>query len=160
MVAGRAGGDDRSVQEQGAVGDPARSINAAGWSRSLGHDQAQLCNQAQRVLAIGGQRPVDERGRLLHEADLPAQIALTMDNLTAVVVEAGMAFADVVHLRVHTTDIAAYRDAQFVVAEHLATHGATTPVTVVEVACLAIPGMEVEMDGLAIRAGPSPAPNP
>lgn len=161
MVTGPTGRDDRVVQEQAAaVGDPPRSINEAGWSRPLGHDQAHLCSRVQSVLAIGGQRPVDDLGRLLHEADLPAQLALTLDNLTAVVLKAGMSFADLVHLRVHTTDITAYLDAQFVVLEHLAAHGATTPVTVVEVACLAIPGMEIEIDGLAVRADPPTKGNP
>lgn len=138
-----------------AVGDRATSVNAVDWSRRLGHDQAQLRSQVHSVLAIGGQRPVDDRGRLLHEGDLPAQIALTMDNLTDVVLEAGLALTDLVHMRVHATDIAAYLDSQFVVMEHLAAHRATTPVTAIEVAGLAIPGMDIEIDGLAVRAGPS-----
>ncbi len=141
------------MQEQAAiVGGAATSVNAADWSRSIGHDQAQLRTPVQSLLSIGGQRPVDDLGLLLHEGDLPAQIALTLDNLTAMVVAAGMAFTDLVHLRVHTTDIAGYLDVQFVVTEHLTAYGAATPVTVLEVACLAIPGMEIEIDGFAVRA--------
>lgn len=137
------------------AGNPGISINAAGWSRRLGHDQAQLHRRVQCLLVIGGQRPVDSCGRLLHEADTPAQIALTLDNLTAVLLEAGMSLTDLVHLRVHTTDIAAYLDSQFVLTEHLEVQHVTTPVTVVEVTRLAIPGMEIEIDALAVRANPS-----
>ncbi|CAN5606738.1 hypothetical protein BH24ACT4_BH24ACT4_13120 [soil metagenome] len=87
----------------------------------------------------------------MHEGDTVAQVALALDNLTAVVVAAGMTLADLAHLRVHATSAVALLDAQFVVGEHLAEHAVTAPVTTVEVCGLAIAGMEVEIDGLAVR---------
>ena len=128
----------------------ARSVNPVDWSRRLGHDQAQLRDGVRSILTIGGQRPVDAEGRLMHEGDTVAQVALALDNLTAVIVAAGMTLADLVHLRVQTTSLAALVDAQFVVCEHLAEHAVTTPVTTIEVSGLAIAGMEVELDGLAV----------
>lgn len=127
------------------------SVNAVDWSRRLGHDQAQLRHGVSSILTIGGQRPVDTQGRLLHEGDPAAQAALALDNLTAVLAAAGMTLADLAHLRVHTTSRASLLDAQFVVVEHLADHAAATPVTTIEVSGLAITGMEVEIDGLAVR---------
>ena len=129
----------------------ARSVNAASWSRQLGHDQAQRRDGASTILAIGGQRPVDSEGRLMHEGDAIAQVALALDNLTAVVLAAGMTLADLAHLRIHATSRASLLDAQFVVREHLVEHAVTTPITTVEVSGLAIAGMEVEIDGLAMR---------
>lgn len=121
------------------------------WSQLLGHDQGQLRHRVHSILTIGGQRPVDAQGRLMHEGDTVAQVALALDNLTAVVVAAGMTLADLAHLRVHATSAVALLDAQFVVDEHLAQHDVTAPVTTVEVCGLAIAGMEVEIDGLAVR---------
>jgi enamine deaminase RidA (YjgF/YER057c/UK114 family) len=130
------------------------SVNVAGWSRRLGRDEGQLRTGAHAILTIGGQRPVDADGCLLHEGDTVAQIALALDNLTEVVRAAGMTLADLAHLRVHVTSHAALLDAQLVVNEHLTEHHATTPVTFVEVSGLALAGMDVEVDGLAMRTDP------
>lgn len=127
------------------------SLNPFPWSQRVRCDQGQLRTGVQAIVTIGGQRPVDAQGRLLHEGDLAAQLALTLDNLTEVVLEAGLRLTDLAHLRLHTTDIVALLDVAFVVTEHLAAHGATTPVTTVEVSGLAIAGMQVEIDGLAVR---------
>lgn len=137
-----------------------RPVNAVDWSRRLGHDQGQLRHGVSSILTIGGQRPVDNEGRLLHEDDIVAQVALALDNLTAVVLAAGMTLADLAHLRVHTTNISALRDAQLVVQEHLGDHALTTPVTTIEVSGLAIAGMEVEIDGLAVRTDHPTEGNP
>lgn len=137
-----------------------RPVNAVDWSRRLGHDQGQLRHGVRSILTIGGQRPVDVQGRLLHEGDTVAQVALALDNLTAVVLAAGMTLADLAHLRVHTTSLAALLDAQFVVEEHLGEHAVTTPVTTIEVSGLAIAGMEVEIDGLAVRTDHPTEGNP
>jgi len=157
MVVARRDRDDREVPDIDSTLPPvsgsAASINAAVWSRQLGHDQAQLRAGIESILTIGGQRPVDAGGLLLHEDDLAAQIALTLDNLTDVVTEAGMSFADVAHLRIHTISVEALRECHFVLTEHLDAHGATPPITVVGVTALSIPGMQVEIDGLAVRAG-------
>lgn len=116
-----------------------------------GHDQGQLRTEVAAILTIGGQRPVDAKGRLLHEGDMAAQLALALANLTAVVLDSGMALTDIAHLRIHTTDIASLLDVQFVVSERLAEQGATPPISIVEVSRLALPGMELEIDGLAVR---------
>lgn len=110
------------------------------------------------VVTFSGQRPVDARGRLLHEGDLAAQLALALANLTEEVHAAGMELADVARLRIHTTDLVALNDLAFVVTELLAAHGATTPVTTVEVGRLAVAGMQVEIDALAVRATPRVEP--
>lgn len=130
------------------------SINVAGWARRLGRDEGQVREPATAILTIGGQRPVDAAGRLLHEGDTVAQVALALDNLTEVVMAAGMTVADLAHLRVYVTSQAALLDAHLVVNEHLAEHHATTPVTLVEVSGLALAGMDVEVDGIAIRTDP------
>ncbi len=132
------------------------SLNPLPWSQRIACDQGQLRTGVHAIVTIGGQRPVDTQGRLLHEGDLAAQLALTLDNVTEVVLQAGLQLTDLAHLRVYTTDIVALLDVAFVVAEHLAAHGATTPVTTIEVSSLAIAGMQVEIDGLAVRTSSRP----
>lgn len=164
MVVRRPGIDDApmghisltSATNNGTATVGTTSLNPVPWSLRLGHDQGQLRDEAQTILTIGGQRPVNAEGQLLHEGDVAAQLALTLDNLTDVVRQAGMEVTDLAHLRIHTTDIIALLDVGFVVIEHLAAHGATTPVTTIEVSGLAIAGMEVEIDGLAVRTTPRP----
>jgi enamine deaminase RidA (YjgF/YER057c/UK114 family) len=129
----------------------ARSVNPVDWSRRLGHDQGQSRDAVRTILTIGGQRPVDAQGRLVHEGDPVAQAALALDNLIDVVEAAGLALADLAHRRIHATSHAALLDAQFVVTEHLGERAAATPVTAIEISGLAIAGMEVEIDGLAVR---------
>lgn len=133
-----------------------RAVNPSPWSKARGHDQALRLVRPGVMLVIGGQRPVDDIGRLLHAGDAAAQVALTLDNITSVVQEAGLDLADLVHLRIHATGRDALRDACDVVREHLSEHGLTTPVTTVTVAGLAVAGMEIEIDGLAIRQQPQP----
>lgn len=160
MVVEQRGSDDapmRHTSPTAAIpsGSPVTgvitSLNPFPWSQRVGCDQGQLRTDVQAIVTIGGQRPVDAQGRLLHEGDLAAQLALTLDNLTEVVFAAGLRLTDLAHLRVHTTDIVALLDVDFVVTEHLAAHGATTPVTTLEVSGLAVAGMQVEIDGLAVR---------
>lgn len=115
-----------------------------------GHDQAQLRTGISAILTIGGQRPVDGQGRLLHEGDTAAQLALALANVVEVVVAAGMTLTELAYLRICTTDLPGLLDVQFVVDEHLAQHGATPPISIVEVSRLAIAGMDLEIDGLAI----------
>lgn len=142
--------------DDGAV-EKLTSLNPAPWSQRRGHDLGQLRTGAHTILTIGGQRPVDADGRLLHEGDLAAQLALALHNLTDVVLQAGMELVDLAHLRVYTTDMPALVEVEFVVAEHLAGHGATTPITTVEVGRLALPGMAVEIDALAVCSTPCAA---
>lgn len=142
-------GSDGSVAVPATT--PATSVNPVPWSRRLGHDLGQIRTDAGAILVIGGQRPVDASGRLLHEGDMAAQLALALDNVSAVLEAAGLELTDLAHLRIHTTAIDALLDVQFVVDEHLAEVGATPPLTLIEVSRLAIAGMGVEIDGLAIR---------
>lgn len=125
-------------------------VNPVRWAEPLGFDQGQVRTGPTSILTISGQGPVDADGVLLHEGDVAAQLALTLANLSAVLVEAGMTMADVAMLRTYTTDIDAALAVWDTVAEHLGSLGATPPMTLVQVTRLSRPGMVVEIDGLAI----------
>jgi enamine deaminase RidA (YjgF/YER057c/UK114 family) len=74
------------------------------WLLKLGFDQAQLIEGHRRQLLCGGQDAVDADGNAQHPGDMAAQLELSLDNLEAVLAEAGMTLANVVRLNVYTTD--------------------------------------------------------
>jgi enamine deaminase RidA (YjgF/YER057c/UK114 family) len=126
-------------------------INPTAWSSTYRYDQGQLRSDPIQILTVAGQGSVDEQGRLLHEGDIAAQIALAVANLADVIATAGMTFADVAQLRIYVTDIEAALDAYEAVIERLDEAAAAPPATLVEVTALRIPGMAVAIDAIAIR---------
>jgi enamine deaminase RidA (YjgF/YER057c/UK114 family) len=91
--------------------------------------------------------PVDERGRLLHEDDYPAQLALALARIEATLARSGRAPRDLVELRVRTTDTRAFSAARDVLEERLEAVHAHPVTTVVEVAELPPPGTLVTLGG-------------
>lgn len=89
--------------------------------------------------------PVDELGRLLHEDDYPAQLALALARLEATLARTGRSPRDLVELRVTTTDRHAFSAAADVLEERLAVVHARPVTTVVEVAELPPPGTLVAL---------------
>jgi enamine deaminase RidA (YjgF/YER057c/UK114 family) len=64
----------------------------------LGFDQAQLVKGHRRELICSIQDAVDADGNSQHAGDMAAQLGLALDNLEAVLAEAGMSLANVVRL--------------------------------------------------------------
>jgi enamine deaminase RidA (YjgF/YER057c/UK114 family) len=80
------------------------SINPVPWSLNLGFDQAQVIEGHRRQLVCSGQDAVDAEGNAQHPGDMAAQLALSIDNLEAVLAAAEMTLGNVVRLTVYTTD--------------------------------------------------------
>jgi enamine deaminase RidA (YjgF/YER057c/UK114 family) len=130
--------------------DPLR-INPTRWSSHYCYDQAQLRPAPAVVLTIAGQGSVDEDGELVHAGDLAAQLALTVVNIEQVLAGAGMDLRDVLRLTVYTVDVDGLLAVYPVLAERLAAAGATPPATLLGVARLPLPGMDVLIDVTAGR---------
>lgn len=81
------------------------SLNPWSWSLKLGFDQAQLVEGHRRELICSGQDAVDADGNSQHPGDMAAQLGLALDNLEAVLADAGMTPANVVRLNIYTTDV-------------------------------------------------------
>lgn len=127
------------------------AINPTDWSRALGFDQGQLRTAPTAVLTIAAQGSVDDRGRLMHEDDDAAQLALALAHVEAVLEQAGMRCTDLAQLHVYTTDLDRLMTVYDTLVEHLAESGARPPTTFLEVARLALPGMTVALEALAIQ---------
>lgn len=125
-----------------------RYMNPWTWQDEYGYAQANEVSGARRTLVCSGQGSVDEEGRPVHEGDMRAQVALTMDNLEAVLREAGMGLSDVVRLNHYTTDVDAFFGAMDIVAARM--EGNRPSSTLLGVTRLAFPEMMVEIEATAM----------
>ena len=127
-----------------------RIINPWNWQDQLGFVQAHEVSGAQRVLLCAGQTSVDGEGRPVHSGDMRAQLVLALDNLEAVLREAGLTLADIVRLNYYTTDVDAFFGASGIVMERLAGSGCRPADTLLGVARLAFPELLVEIEATAV----------
>lgn len=126
------------------------AVNPVTWSLEMGFNQGEVVSGATRTLYISGQTAMSADGRPEHDGDMAAQLALAVDNLTAVLDEAGMTLADLVRLNVYTTDVDALLPHYGLLAARLGAAGVAPTTTMLGVARLAIPGQLVELQGTAV----------
>jgi enamine deaminase RidA (YjgF/YER057c/UK114 family) len=123
-------------------------VNPWSWSLRFGFDQAELIDGPQRLLVCSGQTAVDGDGNAQHPGDMAAQLGLALDNLEAVLADAGMTLTDVVRLNVYTTDVDALLGQFTVVADRFG--AARYASTLLGVTRLASPELLVELEATAV----------
>ncbi|GAA2205647.1 hypothetical protein GCM10009850_011050 [Nonomuraea monospora] len=126
------------------------AINPWPWSVELGYHQGEAVSGHTRTLYCSGQTAMSSDGKPQHDGDMAAQLALSLDNLEAVLAEAGMSLADLVRLNVYTTDVELLFQHYGVLAGRLGAAGVAPPTTMLGVTRLAIPTLMVELEGTAI----------
>ncbi len=126
------------------------AVNPVSWSVALGFNQGEIVSGHTRTLYCSGQTAMNADGEPQHDGDMAAQLALSLDNLEAVLAEAGMALANLVRLNVYTTDVDLLLPHYGAVATRLGAAGVAPATTMVEVTRLAIPGQMVELEGTAV----------
>ena len=126
------------------------AINPVTWSLNLGFNQAEVVAGHSRTLYCSGQTATSADGRPLHDGDMAAQLALSLDNLEAVLSEAGMSLANLVRLNVYTTDVELLFEHYGVLASRLGAAGVAPTTTMLGVSRLALPGQLVEFEGTAV----------
>ena len=119
------------------------AINPWDWSVRFGFNQAELIESPTKWLVCSGQTAIDGDGNVQHAGDMAGQVALAIENLAAVLAEAGMTMEDVVRITAYTTDVDAFlrvrRDAP------------TSAYTLIGVSRLAYPELMVELEAIAVR---------
>jgi enamine deaminase RidA (YjgF/YER057c/UK114 family) len=126
------------------------AVNPVPWSLELGFNQGELVSGHTRTLYCSGQTAMNADGKPEHDGDLPAQLALSLDNLEAVLTEAGMTLTNLVRLNVYTTDVDLLFPHYGVLAARLAAAGVKPTTTMLGVTRLAIPGQLVELEATAV----------
>lgn len=120
------------------------------WSAELGYHQGELVAGHTRTLFCAGQTAMNGDGKPQHAGDMAKQLALSLDNLEAVLAEAGMSLANLVRLNVYTTDVDQLFPHYGVLAARLGAAGVAPPTTMLGVTRLAIPELMVELEGTAV----------
>jgi enamine deaminase RidA (YjgF/YER057c/UK114 family) len=126
------------------------AVNPWEWSLQFGFNQGEVVEEQTRVLVCAGQTAVDGDGTPQHSGDMAAQIALALDNLEAVLAEAGMTLANVVRLNIYTTDVDALLQHVAVLGERTGAAGVMPPGCLIGVARLAFPDLMVEFEATAM----------
>lgn len=125
-------------------------VNPWSWSLGFGFNQAELVEGAGRVLVLSGQAAAAADGTPQHAGDLPAQVSLSLDNIEAVLREAGMTLGNVVRINVFTTDVDAMMGSWEDLAKRFSAAGVRPTSTLVGVTRLAFPEMMVEIEATAV----------
>jgi enamine deaminase RidA (YjgF/YER057c/UK114 family) len=128
-----------------------RAVNPWTWQDEFGYVQANEVSGVERVLVCAGQTSVDADGQPLHEGDMGAQVGQALDNVEAVLTEAGFTLADVVRLNYYVTDVDAFLHAGELYGARLAQAGCRPAATLLGVARLAYPSLLVEIEATAMR---------
>jgi enamine deaminase RidA (YjgF/YER057c/UK114 family) len=126
------------------------AVNPVTWSVEMGFNQGELVSGHTRTLYCSGQTAMGGDGRPRHDGDMAAQLALSLDNLEAVLAGAGMSLANLVRLNVYTTDVDELFPHYGVLASRLGRAGVAPATTMFGVIRLAIPGQLVELEGTAV----------
>lgn len=126
------------------------AVNPVTWSAELGFNQGEVVSGHTRTLYISGQTAMSGDGKPQHDGDMAAQLALSIDNLEAVLGEAGMSLANLVRLNVYTTDVDLLFQHYGVLAGRLGAARVAPTTTMLGVTRLAIPGQLVELEGTAV----------
>ena len=126
------------------------AINPWTWSAELGYNQGEIVSGQTRTLYCAGQTAMRGDGKPQHAGDMAAQVALSLDNLEAVLGEAGMSLTNIVRLNVYTTDVDGLFENYGVLASRLGAAGVAPPTTMLGVTRLAIPELMVELEATAV----------
>lgn len=126
------------------------AVNPWAWSVEMGYNQGEIVSGHTRTLYCAGQTAMSGDGKPEHPGDMAAQLALSLDNLEAVLGEAGMSLASLVRLNVYTTDVDRLFEHYGVLASRLGAAAVAPSTTMLGVARLALPDLMVELEGTAV----------
>ncbi|MFD6532781.1 Rid family hydrolase [Streptomyces sp. NPDC060184] len=115
-----------------------------------------MYNRAVRVesprnwLFVSGHEARDEDGAIACAGDMAGQMRLTLVRLGQTVAEAGMTMADVVQIRIFTTDLADCKAHYAVLLDGLAAVRCRPASLLAEVSALSDPDMLIEIEAVAV----------
>jgi enamine deaminase RidA (YjgF/YER057c/UK114 family) len=126
-------------------------LNPDGLPTNPAFSQAVAVEGAARTVYVGGQNGVDAHGSV--EPGIRAQTARALRNLETVLQVAGTTLDRVVKWNVLVVSGASIREAVAAFAEVWGERGDPPAITVAVVEALARPGLEVEIDAIAVAGG-------
>ena len=128
-------------------------VNPWTWQDHYGFVQGLDISGGQRVLMCAGQTSNDADGNPIHAGDMAGQISQSLDNLEAVLNQAGLKLSDVVRLNIYTTDVDQFLNhmgTAEVYGKRLAEGGCRPASTLLGVTSLWHPDILVELEATAV----------
>ena len=126
------------------------AINPWRWQDDFDFSHAIEVRGAQRIVFCAGQISADADGKPVHPGDILAQFHCALDNIEAVLREAGLGLGDVVRLNYYVTDIPAFLETVPKVGVRLKEAGCKPASTLLGVVRLAEPGWMIEIEATAV----------
>ncbi len=126
-----------------------KPVNPWSWSLNVGYNQGEIIEGVNRQLICAGQTSVDADGNPLHAEDMRKQIALSLDNLEAVLTAADMTLANITRLVIYTTDVDEAMKHFDQLGARFGPLNAAPPMTLLGVTRLAIPALMFEIEATA-----------
>ena len=124
-------------------------VNPWSWSLKFGFNQAEIIEGHRKQLICAGQTSIDSEGNPQHPNDMRAQMILALENLKAVLAEADMSLADVVQLKIYSTDMDEMMNNFDVFRTYFGDLDIAPPMSVLGVTRLALPPLMFEIDATA-----------
>jgi enamine deaminase RidA (YjgF/YER057c/UK114 family) len=128
----------------------AEVINPWTWQEQYGFVHGNVVPAGARTLYVAGQASTDDEGNPVHDGDMVAQVAQSIDNIERVLDKAGMSLADVVRLNIFTTDVDAFFGAHPTLVARFDAAGCKPASTLLGVSRLAFPQLLVELEATAV----------
>jgi enamine deaminase RidA (YjgF/YER057c/UK114 family) len=128
-----------------------KAYNPWTWQDQFDFSHAIEVAEITRTVYCSGQISVDTEGSPLHPGDMKAQFECALDNLEAVLGQAGLKLADVVRLNYYVTDVPAFLEAAPTVGVRLKAAGCKPSSTLLGVTRLAMPECMIELEATAIE---------
>lgn len=125
------------------------AINPWTWQDARGFTQAWRVRAVDSTLFLSGQGPLDADGHLVGEHDFDAQVRQTFDNMVAVLQQAEYTVTDIVKVTVYLTDTSLLPRYSRIKADYIP--GPQPASTAIGVPSLALPGMQIEIEAVAIH---------
>ena len=123
-------------------------VNPWSWQDAAGFSQAWRVDGARSLVFVSGQGAISADGQVVGEGDFERQTTQVFENLRAVLEQAGAGLDAIVKLTVYLTDIATLRDFGRIKAGFI--DGKQPASTAVGVTSLALPGMMIEVEAIAV----------
>ncbi|MEM6675818.1 MAG: RidA family protein [Planctomycetota bacterium] len=128
------------------------AVRPDGWKPARGYENGILVENGGRTLYVAGQIAWDDQQTLVARDDMGAQFVQALDNVLAIVADAGGRPEEIVRMTVYVTDKKAYLEATSAIGaawrERLGQH--YPAMALVQVADLLEDGARVEIEATAV----------